>query len=119
MTNDLIPMMDLSADDVESDDAIKDYWSGPGKIVFRVTQNHPDCFEIDDVESTGCAGGLQEMMGSEDAIIHMLEIDVKDLKEGATYTIHDLTVKWIRGDGWITEDDVEYYYSRITKEGEA
>ena len=46
----------------------------------------------------------------------MLDFDIKDLKEGHTYTIEKLTVTWIRGDGWMTDDDVEYEYETLKDE---
>lgn len=91
----------------------KDYWSGPGHIVFFVEQNIEDVFEIEIDDASGCAGGANEMVGYEYLIKEMLDIDISTLKEGHTYTIEGLNVVWTRGDGWTTDDDVDYYYSAL------
>lgn len=94
----------------------KDYWSGIGMIKFFVQQNIKGVFEIEIEEATGCAGGAGEQIGLEYLIEHELGINIAQLKEGHTYTIQELSVVWTRGDGWMTDDDVDYYFESIKDE---
>lgn len=96
-----------------SEEDEKGYWSGPGYIIFFVQQNIDNVFEIEIDEYTGCAGGADETIGLEWLIHHELIIDRDQLKEGHTYTIEGLNVVWTRGDGWMTDDDVDYYYAAL------
>lgn len=91
-----------------------DYWNGQGHIEFYVNQNVPkdELFEIDVLDYSGCAGGLQETIGIDYYIQHCWGL-CDELREGVTYTIKDLTVEWTRGDGWTTDDDVEYYFKEL------
>ena len=96
----------------------RDYWNAPGHIEFYVLQNHPDVFEVEYVDYSGCAGGLEETLGIE---YYLSEYwfpekggDREILKEGVTYTLHDVTVQWIGGDARSTADDVEYDYGSMT-----
>ena len=97
-----------------------EHWNGSGHIEFFVHQNVPGTFEIDITDYSGCAGGLQETLGIEYCIedIWCLHQAMK-LREGVTYTLHDLEVTWTRGDGWCTDDDVEYDFGDITSHATA
>lgn len=92
-----------------------DHWNGKGHIEFFVLQNVPETLEIEYLDYSGCAGGLKETLGIEYAItdIWCLQNTMK-LREGVTYTLHGLTVHWTRGDGWLTDDDVDYEFESIT-----
>lgn len=94
------------------------YWNGEGFITFFVQQNIPKDkifeFEVDDYD--GCAGGANETVGFDYLLTEMLDIDIKNLKEGHTYTIEKLTVVWTRGDGYCTDDDVDYYFESLKDE---
>jgi len=92
------------------------YWSGEGFIKFFVEQNIPGVFEIEIEDSDGCAGGANETVGYDYLIKEMLGFDIEQFKEGHTYTIEKLTVVWTRGDGWMTDDDVEYDYESLKDE---
>ena len=97
-----------------TDENVADHWSGKGYIIFFVQQNIDNVFEIEIEEYTGCAGGASETVGLEWLIHHELGIDRDKLKEGYTYTIQGLTAHFTRGDGWTTDDDVEYDYEVLT-----
>ena len=101
-----------------SEEDERHFWNGEGFIKFYVEQNIPEdnIFEIEVEDSGGCAGGAHETVGFDYLIKEMLDFDIKDLKEGHTYTIEKLTVTWIRGDGWMTDDDVEYEYETLKDE---
>lgn len=91
-----------------------DYWNGTGHIELYVIQNDKDVFEFDVLDYSGCAGGASETVGFDYLITDMLYL-TKELKEGFSYTIHDLAVTWYRGDGWNTDDDVEYQFDRLER----
>lgn len=107
---------DLFDEPTEEDE--QNHWSGDGFITFFVQQNIDDgpypLFDIEIEEYTGCAGGASETIGLYWLIHHELGIDKAKLKEGLTYTIHGLTAHFIRGDGWMTENDIEYTFETIT-----
>ena len=94
------------------------YWSGEGFIRFFVEQNIPKegIFEFKVEDYDGCAGGADETVGFDYLIKDMLGLDIRQFKEGHTYTIEKLTIIWTRGDGWITDDDMDYYYESIKDE---
>lgn len=99
-----------------------DFWSAPGHIEFFVVQNAKDVFEIEVIDYSGCAYGLQDTLGIEYYITdcwYLQEDPSTPLREGVTYTLHDLTVTWTRGDGWTTDDDVEYDFSKMTSHATA
>lgn len=91
-----------------------DFWNGRGSVTFFITQNIPKhgVFEIEIEKVTGCAYGADEMIGLTDLITEIL--DFEKLKEGVTYTIEGLTVTWIRGDLYTTDDDAQYDFERLT-----
>jgi hypothetical protein len=97
----------------------RDYWSGPGHISFKVLSHTPQSFipyEIEVIDYSGCLGGLNESLGFDYAINEgILYID-QPLRIGMTYHLHDVTVIFSRGDGWITDDNVDYYVGSITTE---
>lgn len=100
-----------------SEEDERDFWCGTGHIEFRVIQNCPDIFEIEVLDYSGCAGGLNEGCGIDwwlTSEICLQEDPGITLREGCTYTIHDLTVQFTRGDGWTTDDDAEYEFDDIT-----
>lgn len=104
--------IEKNADDLENE---KDYWSGKGHIQFFVSQSDHDdgCLEIEVIDLSGCVNGMIEISGNEESITEQLNIDPKDLYTGKTYLIESISVQWTRGDGWETEDDVEYWYDTM------
>lgn len=91
----------------------KHYWSGEGHLIFTVISYDPDAnpwsrYEIDYEDYSGCVGGLDETLGIQYALNEGI-LDVGELKLGWTYEVHGITVVWTRGDGWTTDDDVDYY----------
>lgn len=95
----------------------QDFWVGTGYVTFFVHQNAPDIFEIEVEEYTGCLGGLDETIGIEFALKEgYLGVDLSELSEGVTYTLHDVEVSFTRGDGWLTDDDSEYYGGELTRD---
>lgn len=99
----------------------RDYWSGEGHLEFTVISHTKGKgyipFEIDYHDYSGCVGGLDETLGIEYAVNEGI-LDVGKLRLGVTYIVHGITVQWTRGDGWTTDDDVDYYvegeiYKRI------
>lgn len=97
-----------------SEEDERDHWSGEGFITFFVQQNLPEVFEIEIDDYAGCAGGMGETIGLEYAIQHDLLHDISRLKEGYTYTINKLTADFTRGDGWTTDDDVNWDFDTLT-----
>lgn len=116
-TQELIATCDLN-DYAMTEEDERDHWSGVGHLEFYVIQNVPDCFEVEIIDYSGCMGGADETLG----IHHLLEDcwgfhedpDIR-LREGCRYTVHDIEVDWTMGDGWTTDDDVEYYPGAITE----
>ena len=105
---------ELKDEYIPTDEEERDFWSGEGGIIFYVQQNVKDCFEIEILDSWGCAGGLQEGVGLEYAIEEgCIGLDINDLSEGVEYRILDLNVTHTRGDGWYTDDDSEYDFTII------
>lgn len=96
-----------------SEEDERDFWNGEGSITFFVEQNIDDIFEIEVLDYTGCVGGLQDTIGIEFYIEEYWGLR-PELKEGVTYTLGGVNVEWTRGDGWTTDDDVEYYFDSIT-----
>ena len=97
----------------------RDHWNGDGHIEFFVIQNvaKERLFEIEVVDYSGCAGGLNETIG----IKYMIDEWglPSELREGVTYTIHNLGVTFTRGDWGFTDDDVEYDFSHMTSHATA
>lgn len=97
----------------------KDYWAGEGHLIFTVISHCPTTsylpFEIDWEDSSGCIGGLNETLGIEYAINAGILMDPEELRLGFTYEITGITAHFTRGDGWTTDDDVEYYIESVRK----
>lgn len=101
----------------EWEESQRDHWNGKGHIEFFVIQNSGDTFEIEVEDYSGCAGGMHESVGIDYYIKDcwcLNEDPENPLREGVYYTLHDLTVTWTRGDGWTTDDDVEYDFGAMT-----
>jgi hypothetical protein len=118
----MVASLTLIADDRElpEDDHAeeREHWNGKGHIEFLVVQNAPDIFEVEMVDYSGCAGGLQETLGIEYYITDIWCLhkgSEPPLLEGGTYTLNGVTAEWTRGDGWTTDDDVEYSFETITQ----
>lgn len=109
--------MDIQEMDVDypypTEEEERDHWNGKGHIEFFVIQNVPGTFEIEVLDYSGCAGGLQETLGIEYYLTEYWDLQ-DEVREGVTYTLHNVTVTWTRGDGWTTDDDVEYDFELIT-----
>ncbi len=88
----------------------KDYYSGVGKLVIFIIQNTKDNFEFDVLESSGCARWLCEGLGADYALTEEWFGSLAWYKEGTTCAIEDISVNYIRGDGWATDDDEEWDY---------
>lgn len=101
-----------------SEEDIRDYWSGEGHLIFRVLSYDPTAtycpYEIDWLDYSGCVGGLDETLGIAYAVNEGI-LDVGKLHIGCTYEVHGITVVWTRGDGWETDDDVDYYIESVTR----
>lgn len=101
-----------------------DYWAGEGTLQILVLLNlpatgeHDRVFEYDVLEASGCLGGANETVGIDYLLQYIWGVlDMKyPLKEGFTYTFHDVTAFWTHGDGYTSEDDVDYYYSALTQD---
>lgn len=96
----------------------RDYWNGEGHLEFQVLSYDPkvswEKYEIDWLDYSGCVGGLDEMLGISYAINEgILETD--KLQFGYIYTLHEITAHWTRGDGWTTDDNVDYEVGYITR----
>lgn len=115
MKAELIPISD---DWEPSDEDIQDYWAGEGHLIFKVLSHDPDkryCpYEIEYEEYSGCVGGLDETLGIEYSVNERI-LDVGKLRVGATYHVEGITAHFTRGDGWTTDDDVEYYVESVTE----
>lgn len=99
--------------DAPTEEDEREHWNGVGHVTFFVIQNVPDTFEVEILDHSGCAGGLDETIGLEYYITDAWDLQGQ-VREGGTYTLNKLTVTWTRGDGWSTDDDVEYEFESIT-----
>lgn len=91
----------------------RDYWSGEGHLTFKILSYDPTAYawsryEIEVLDYSGCLGGLDETLGIDYAINEGI-LDVGPLHIGFTYEVDKITVVWTTGDGWTTDDDVDYY----------
>lgn len=95
------------------------YWSGIGTLKILVTLNIPSekIFEFDILEATGCLYGADEAIGIDYLLKEMWGVQSYKypFKEGIIYTFHHVTVSWTKGDGYTTDDDVEYSHGTVTK----
>lgn len=99
-------------DEFEPSDAdIRDHWAGEGTLTFHVLSYDKNSkylpYEIEWEDYDGCVGGLEETLGIEYSINEGI-LDVGPLKIGMTYFVEGITAHFTRGDGWTTDDDVEY-----------
>jgi hypothetical protein len=96
----------------------RDYWAGEGHLTFHVVSYDPTStycpYEIDWDDYSGCVGGLDETLGIEYAVNEGI-LDVGKLHIGMTYEVQGITAHFTRGDGWTTDDDVDYYVESVTK----
>lgn len=102
-----------------TEEDIRDYWSGEGHLSFRVLSYDPSAhpwsrYEIEVLDYSGCVGGLDEQLGIDYAVNEGI-LDVGKLHIGCTYDVRGITVVWSRGDGWTTDDDVDYYVESVTQ----
>jgi len=95
-----------------------EYWNGIGSLTIFVTLVIPEenIFEYELLDYSGCMGGAQESLGIDYLLKDMWGVD-KDpdlnLREGVEYRFIGITVKWTRGDGWTTDDDVDYLMGSV------
>lgn len=102
-----------------TEEDIKEHWAGEGHLVFKVlsydkTKSYMP-YEIEYLDYSGCVGGLDETLGIEYSVNEGI-LDVGKLHIGVTYTVNGITAHFTRGDGWTTDDDVEYEVESVTKE---
>lgn len=111
-------MVPVSDDWEPSEEDIADHWAGEGHLIFHVlshTKSSKYCpYEIDYDDYSGCVGGLQETLGIDYSVNEGI-LDVGKLHIGVTYHVRGITAHFTRGDGWTTDDDVEYYVEAVTK----
>ena len=110
----------VTSDDCEDlpDDIEKDHWVGEGFLKFKVISYDKSSsympYEIEIIEYSGCLGGLEETMGIEYAVNEGI-LDVGNLHIGCTYLVQGVSADFTRGDGWTTDDDVEYSVESVTQ----
>lgn len=96
------------------------YYNGVGTLKILVTLNIPEeeIFEYEVLECTGCVQGAEEMFGIDYLLKDMWYINQYKypFREGMIYTFHHVTASWIKGDGYTTGDDVNYYHGTVSKE---
>jgi len=88
-----------------TEDEERDYYTGTGFLEFFVIQKHKDTFEVEVIDYTGCVNWLQEGLGIEYALAEGIIGEPDMYREGCLYRIEDINVHYIRGDGWMTDDD--------------
>lgn len=95
-----------------------DHWNGKGHLTFTVLSHCPESkycpHELEYEDYSGCVGGLSETLGIEYAINEGI-LDVGKLHIGVTYHVEGITALWSRGDGWTTDDDVDYYVETVKR----
>ena len=115
----------ISAEDIEpsetdgwDEEAEKNHWNGIGSLTIFVTLIIPEdnIFEYELLDYSGCMEGAQEILGIDYLLKDMWRVD-KDpdlnLREGVEYRFIGITVEWIQGDGWTTDDDVDYLMGSV------
>lgn len=112
------PMLLTSIQEEPTEEDFRDYWSGEGHLEFTVISYDPDAhpwsrYEIDWHDYSGCVGGLQETLGIQYALNEGI-LDAGKLRLGVHYRLDGITCHWTRGDGWTTDDDVNYYVESVT-----
>ena len=98
-----------------------DYWNGIGKLEIFITLVIPEdnIFEFEVLEMTGCVQGIEESIGIEYLLRDIWCVNRSreyPLREGFFYTFHNVSAYWTRGDGYTTDDDVDYYFGALTYE---
>lgn len=101
-----------------SEEDLKDYWVGKGHLEFRVLSYDKTAtykpYEIEYLDYSGCVGGLDECLGIEYSVNEGI-LNTGKLHIGCTYRLDGITAHFTRGDGWTTDDDVEYYVESVTQ----
>ena len=96
----------------------ENYWNGVGFLTILITLNIPqdNILEFEVLDYTGCVGGADETLGVDYLLKYIWGIQhyKHSFKEGMIYTFHHITVRWTRGDGYTTDDNVDYYYGSLT-----
>jgi hypothetical protein len=102
-----------------------DYWNGIGHLEILVTyvNQKEKIFEFEVIDQSGCVGGIEEAIGIDYLLTQMWSVQKPyeeggfkfPLKAGYSYTFHDIRAFWTRGDGYTTDDDVDYYHGLITR----
>lgn len=89
---------------------------GPGHLEIYVSLNtgtgRDRTFEFEVIDYSGCVDWMQEGVGFDYWLTDMSGV-VGELKAGCTYVFHDITVSFIRGDGWTIDDDEEWEFSEL------
>lgn len=103
----------------EVDQSEEDFWNGTGHLTIFVTLVIPeeDIFEYEIIDWSGCVGGIQEAIGIDYLLTDIWCINKgreHPLREGIFYTFHNVSAYWIRGDGYSTDDDVDYYFGALS-----
>ncbi len=114
-------LIEPSETDGWDEEAEKDFWNGIGSLTIFVTLVIPkdDIFEFEVLEMTGCVQGIEESIGIEYLLKDIWYINRSrehPLKEGIFYTFHNVSAYWYRGDGYTTDDDVDYFFGALTYE---
>ena len=108
----------MADNDDEPDDpyAIKT----PGTLTFFVIQSYESKewdsweFEFECLDYTGCVHWMLEGIGVDTFLTQIA--DPRDFKEGWTYTIHDINVKFTRG-YTPDEDDEDWSWDEVVRSG--
>lgn len=92
----------------------KDYYSGVGELEIFVSMNYKpgtkdEVFEFEVIDYSGCVGYMQECVGIDYWLKDMICV-YKGLDAGVTYVFKGITAHFTRGDGYTTDDDVEWYF---------
>lgn len=95
-----------------------DYWNGIGFLEVMILQNWKSkdeerIFEFEVIDYNGCVGGIEEAIGI-DYLLTQIWCLQDVLKEGYIYRFTGITALWTRGDGWSTDDDVDYYFGALS-----
>lgn len=94
-----------------------DYWNGIGFLEVMILQNwkgknEERIFEFEVIDYNGCVGGIEEAIGIDYLLTHIWSLQ-EVLKEGYIYRFTGITALWTRGDGWSTDDDVDYHFKDV------
>jgi hypothetical protein len=113
-------MNDFEIEPIEEDDSEKEVFDfkSPENVLIFVLDNGEFGFEIETAtviwcandQVTGAASYDHDYGGFLDYTIASM-IDMPE-KEG-WYVVENVTGHYIRGDGWTTDDDMEFYYDTV------